>query len=50
MRNRSPGDDLVEAAVAEQAVHVRDSADVSRPAFAVGCEGRRRFVGYAAEA
>ncbi|MGW1102239.1 DUF397 domain-containing protein [Streptomyces sp. NPDC002540] len=49
-RNGSQGDGRVEAAVADQAVHVRDSGDVSRPAFAVGCEGRRRFVRYAAEA
>ncbi|MFB7532925.1 DUF397 domain-containing protein [Streptomyces sp. NPDC056178] len=48
-RNRGQGDDRVEAAVAEQAVHVRDSADVSRPAFAVGCGSRRRFAAYAAE-
>ncbi|SEQ83039.1 DUF397 domain-containing protein [Streptomyces radiopugnans] len=38
------GDDCVEVAVTEQAVHVRDSKDVSRPAFAVGREGRGRFL------
>ncbi|MFF4300359.1 DUF397 domain-containing protein [Streptomyces sp. NPDC001601] len=40
----SSGDDCVEVAIVEQAVHVRDSKDVSRPAFAVGCEGWRSFV------
>ncbi|MCG3044071.1 DUF397 domain-containing protein [Streptomyces sp. S1A] len=38
------GDDCVEVAVTEQAVHVRDSKDVSRPALAVGREGWGRFV------
>ncbi|MFP8884249.1 DUF397 domain-containing protein [Streptomyces mangrovi] len=38
------GDNCVEVAVTEQAVHVRDSKDVSRPAFAVGREGWGRFV------
>ncbi|MGY1455967.1 DUF397 domain-containing protein [Streptomyces sp. SS8] len=38
------GDDCVEVAVTEQAVHVRDSKDVSRPAFAVGREGWGLFV------
>jgi hypothetical protein len=42
------GDDCVEVAVTEQAVHVRDSKDVSRPALAVGREGWRQFVRYAA--
>lgn len=32
----SQGDDCVEIAITEQAVHVRDSKDVTRPAFAVG--------------
>ncbi|MFH8515326.1 DUF397 domain-containing protein [Streptomyces gelaticus] len=32
----SQGDDCVEIAVAETAVHVRDSKDLARPAFAVG--------------
>ena len=43
------GDDCVEAAIAEQAVHVRDSKDVTRPSFAVGCEGRGQFVRFASE-
>ncbi|MEU0932454.1 DUF397 domain-containing protein [Embleya sp. NPDC005971] len=30
------GDDCVEVAITEQGVHVRDSKDVTRPAFAVG--------------
>ncbi|MEU1921578.1 MULTISPECIES: DUF397 domain-containing protein [Streptomyces] len=34
---------------AEQAVHVRDSKDVTRPSFAVGREGRGRFVRFASE-
>ncbi|MET7743266.1 DUF397 domain-containing protein [Streptomyces sp. NPDC005385] len=38
------GDDCVEIAIAEQAVHVRDSKDVSRPAFVVGREGWRSFL------
>ncbi|MFB9462596.1 DUF397 domain-containing protein [Streptomyces cinereospinus] len=45
----SQGDDCVEVAIAEQAVHVRDSKDVTRPAFAVGREGWGRFVRFAAE-
>ncbi|MET9656219.1 DUF397 domain-containing protein [Streptomyces sp. NPDC006510] len=32
----SQGDDCVEIAVAEEAVHVRDSKDLARPAFVVG--------------
>ena len=40
----SSGDDCVEVAIAEQAVHVRDSKDVSRPAFVVGREGWRSFL------
>lgn len=43
----SQGDDCVEVAIAEQAVHVRDSKEVSRPAFAVGREGWRQFVRFA---
>ncbi|MFD7699949.1 DUF397 domain-containing protein [Streptomyces caelestis] len=43
------GDDCVEVAVTEQAVHVRDSKDVSRLPFAVGREGWAHFVGFAAE-
>ncbi|MFD8234561.1 DUF397 domain-containing protein [Streptomyces sp. NPDC059696] len=46
----SQGDDCVEVAVTEQAVCVRDSKDVSRPHFAVGCEEWTRFVGFATEA
>ncbi|MFG3199807.1 DUF397 domain-containing protein [Streptomyces sp. NPDC048208] len=38
------GDDCVEIAIAEEAVHVRDSKDVSRPAFMVGREGWQSFV------
>ncbi|CAL9408302.1 hypothetical protein SUDANB132_01595 [Streptomyces sp. enrichment culture] len=33
------GDGCVEVATAEQAAHVRDSKDVTRPAFAIGREG-----------
>ncbi|MDL2082267.1 DUF397 domain-containing protein [Streptomyces sp. GXMU-J15] len=43
------GDDCVEIAIAEQAVHVRDSKDVSRTTFAVGREGWVPFVRYVAE-
>ncbi|MFE9332998.1 DUF397 domain-containing protein [Streptomyces sp. NPDC006925] len=45
----SQGDDCVEVAIAERAVHVRDSKDVSRPAFTVGREGWGHFVKFAAE-
>ncbi|MGW0959911.1 DUF397 domain-containing protein [Streptomyces gelaticus] len=38
------GDDCVEIAVAEDAVHVRDSKDLARPAFAVGREKWAPFV------
>ncbi|MFI0999808.1 DUF397 domain-containing protein [Streptomyces galbus] len=41
------GDDCVEVAIAEQAVHVRDSKDVTGPAFAIGREGWRQFVRFA---
>ncbi|WP_405873948.1 DUF397 domain-containing protein [Streptomyces sp. NBC_00005] len=44
----SEGDSCVEIAIAEQAVHVRDSKDVGRPAFAVGREGWTPFVRFAA--
>ncbi|MET7286448.1 DUF397 domain-containing protein [Streptomyces sp. NPDC005573] len=44
------GDSCVEAAVAEQVIHVRDSKDVTRPHFAVGREEWSRFVGFVAEA
>ncbi|WP_055498425.1 DUF397 domain-containing protein [Streptomyces albus] len=43
------GDNCVEVAFAEQGVHVRDSKDVSRPAFAVGREGWGEFVRFASE-
>lgn len=43
----SSGDDCVEVAVTEQAIHVRDSKDVGRPAFVVGREGWGRFVDFA---
>ncbi|MET9254880.1 DUF397 domain-containing protein [Streptomyces sp. NPDC003717] len=43
----SQGDDCVEVAVAEYAVHVRDSKDVRRPAFTVGQDGWGRFVRFA---
>ncbi|GAB2793960.1 DUF397 domain-containing protein [Streptomyces chlorus] len=42
------GDSCVEVAIAERAVHVRDSKDVSRRPFAVGREGWAHFVGFAA--
>ncbi|MDT9684235.1 DUF397 domain-containing protein [Streptomyces sp. TRM76323] len=45
----SQGDDCVEVALTEQAVHVRDSKDTGRPALAVGREGWGRFVRYAAD-
>ncbi|MFD9289154.1 DUF397 domain-containing protein [Streptomyces sp. NPDC060030] len=43
------GDDCVEVAVAEQAVHVRDSKDVIRPAFAVRQEIWASFVRFASD-
>ena len=45
----SQGDDCIEIAVAEQAVHVRDSKDLSREDFAVGRAGWVRFVRYVAQ-
>ncbi|WP_405745476.1 DUF397 domain-containing protein [Streptomyces sp. NBC_01525] len=45
----SQGDSCVEVAIAEAAVHVRDSKDVARPAFAVGRDGWGRFVRFALE-
>ncbi|MEV5367477.1 DUF397 domain-containing protein [Streptomyces cellulosae] len=45
----SSGDDCVEVAVTEQAVHVRDSKDVTRPSFAVGHAGWARFAGFVAQ-
>ncbi|AJP04313.1 toxin-antitoxin system, toxin component [Streptomyces cyaneogriseus subsp. noncyanogenus] len=44
----SSGDDCVEVAVAEQAVHVRDSKDVARPHFAVARQEWSRFIGFVA--
>ncbi|MGW4102288.1 DUF397 domain-containing protein [Streptomyces sp. NPDC004976] len=41
------GDDCVEVAATEQAVHVRDSKDVARGLFAVGREGWAHFVDFA---
>ncbi|WP_406407700.1 DUF397 domain-containing protein [Streptomyces sp. NBC_01643] len=38
------GDNCVEVAVATQAVHVRDSKDVTRPHFSVGRDGWAHFV------
>ncbi|MFF9219605.1 DUF397 domain-containing protein [Streptomyces viridosporus] len=45
----SSGDDCVEVAITEQAIHVRDSKDVTRPTFAVGREGWWQFVRFASE-
>jgi hypothetical protein len=44
------GDNCVEVAVTGQAVHVRDSKDITRQPFAVGREGWARFVRYAVRA
>ncbi|MFD9872885.1 DUF397 domain-containing protein [Streptomyces sp. FT05W] len=44
------GDNCVEVAATEQAVYVRDSKNLARPAFAVGREGWGRFVSFAANA
>ncbi|MDB1088671.1 DUF397 domain-containing protein [Streptomyces sp. ACA25] len=43
----SQGDSCVEVATAEQTVHVRDSKDLTRPAFTVGRAGWASFVGFA---
>lgn len=43
----SQGGDCVEIAISEAAVHVRDSKDVSRPAFAVGRSRWDAFVRFA---
>ncbi|MEV5669291.1 DUF397 domain-containing protein [Streptomyces sp. NPDC052503] len=43
------GDSCVEIAMAEQAVHVRDSKDETRPAFAVRQEIWAPFVQFASE-
>ncbi|SEQ90493.1 DUF397 domain-containing protein [Streptomyces radiopugnans] len=45
----SQGDDCVEVAIDGQAVHVRDSKDLARPAFKIGREGWSRFVRFASE-
>ncbi|MFJ5225111.1 DUF397 domain-containing protein [Streptomyces sp. NPDC088400] len=42
------GDNCIEVAVTERAVHVRDSKDVEHPLFAVGRDGWAQFVRYAA--
>ncbi|GAA0938406.1 MULTISPECIES: DUF397 domain-containing protein [Streptomyces] len=44
----SQGDDCVEVAVTEGAVHVRDSKDTARPGLAVSRDGWARFVRFAA--
>ncbi|MEU6347707.1 DUF397 domain-containing protein [Streptomyces sp. NPDC047072] len=44
----SQGDSCIEVAVTQQAVHVRDSKDVTRPDFTVGRVGWANFVRYAA--
>jgi hypothetical protein len=43
------GDSCVEVAIAQQAVHVRDSKDVARPHFAVARQGWLRFIGFVAD-
>ncbi|MFD8380954.1 DUF397 domain-containing protein [Streptomyces sp. NPDC059679] len=42
------GDDCVEVAITEEAIHVRDSKDVTRPPFAVSRDGWTQFVRFAA--
>jgi hypothetical protein len=44
----SQGDSCVEVALTDQAVHVRDSKDVTRPSFAVTGGGWTLFVQYVA--
>ncbi|MGX4688700.1 DUF397 domain-containing protein [Streptomyces sp. JNUCC 63] len=44
------GDNCVEVAVTEQAIHVRDSKDVTRRPFTVRREGWSCFVAFVAEA
>jgi hypothetical protein len=44
------GDDCVEVAVTEQAIHVRDSKDVTRSSFTVDRDGWACFVTFVAEA
>jgi uncharacterized protein DUF397 len=43
------GDSCVEMAVGAEAVHVRDSKDVTRRPFAVGREEWARFLTYAVQ-
>ncbi len=43
----SQGDSCVEVALGERSVHVRDSKDVTLPAFAVGEESWGQFVRFA---
>ncbi|MBU7596676.1 DUF397 domain-containing protein [Streptomyces sp. P38-E01] len=43
----SQGDSCVEVAIALLAVHVRDSKDLTRPAFAVDRDGWDDFVRFA---
>ncbi|MER5723873.1 DUF397 domain-containing protein [[Kitasatospora] papulosa] len=45
----SEGDSCVEVAFAQQAIHVRDSKDVTRPAFVVRQEIWASFVRFASE-
>ncbi|MFD3309442.1 DUF397 domain-containing protein [Streptomyces sp. NPDC058694] len=43
------GDSCVEIAVTEQAIHVRDSKDVTRPHFGVGRDGWSHLVVFVAD-
>ncbi|MFF3285645.1 DUF397 domain-containing protein [Streptomyces sp. NPDC003023] len=45
----SEGDSCVEVAIAEEGIHVRDSKDVTRPAFAVARAEWASFVRFASE-
>lgn len=44
----SQGDDCVEVASTEQAIHIRDSKEVTRPHLTITRDGWTRFVRYAA--
>ncbi|WP_461297074.1 DUF397 domain-containing protein [Streptomyces harbinensis] len=44
----SQGDSCVEVAIADQAIHVRDSKDTTRPPFTVSQEAWAPFVHFAA--
>ena len=44
----SQGDDCVEIAITKEAIHVRDSKDVTRPPFTVTRDGWTQFVRFAA--